>query len=350
MMGKRVVVHHPGSFEKLKVEPFKVTFPKNHEVLIRCEACGVNFADVCVRMGIYSSAKKYVGWPITPGFEVAGVIEACGPEASKFAVGERVIVLTRFGGYTSHLTLDEEQVFPLPKNWSFAEGAAFPTVFLTAWYALQELAHPHPKDTLLVHSAAGGVGGALIQIGKALGCRVIAVVGESSKIDYALALGADEVIDKSKEPLWKMAEKFAPDGYDVILDANGAETLKQSYLHLAPAGKLVVYGFHTMLSKGRGTPNWLKLIWDWFWIPRFNPLTMTGENKSVMAFNLSYLFKKRDRLNKGLDELSRWVAEGKVRPLKVTSYPLEEVQQAHRALESGKTIGKLVLTVENSSK
>jgi NADPH:quinone reductase-like Zn-dependent oxidoreductase len=198
---------------------------------------------------------------------------------------------------------------------------------------------------VLVHSAAGGVGGALLQLGKIAGCRMVGVVGASHKVDTAKRLGADAVIDKSREQLWTVAERLAPEGYDVILDANGVETLRQSYQHLAPAGKLVVYGFHTMLPRQGGRPNYAKLALDFLRTPRFNPLNLCNDNKSVLAFNLSYLFHKAEILREGMERLVGWVEAGRIQAPPVQTFPLERVAEAHRALESGDTVGKLVLTL-----
>ena len=160
-------------------------------------------------------------------------------------------------------------------------------------------------------------------------------------------LGADDVIDKSAENLWRAARRITPDGYDVVADANGVETLKASYQHLAPAGRLIVYGFATMFQRGpqRGRVPWLKLIVGWLRTPRFNPLNMTNENRSVLAFNLSFLFPRADILSQGIEELVAEVNAGRLRPPQVTPFPFAAVADAHRALESGKTTGKLVLTV-----
>ena len=130
---------------------------------------------------------------------------------------------------------------------------------------------------------------------------------------------------------------------DVVFDANGPATLKQSYRHLAPSGKLVTYGFHSMLSKRGGFPNYFKLAYEYFRIPRFNPITMTGDNKSLIAFNLSYLFHREDLLKVAMQALLRWVEEGKIKAPPVQTYPFEKVADAHRALETGKTVGKLIL-------
>jgi synaptic vesicle membrane protein VAT-1 len=340
---RQVVVHRSGGYERLRLEEAADPTPAPGEVLIRAHACGVNFADCVVRMGLYESAKKYVGWPITPGFEVAGNVQAVGAGVDPALVGRSVIALTRFGGYATHVVVPATQVFERPEELSVVEAAAFPAVHLTAWYALRELARPRPGARVLVHSAAGGVGGALLQLGRIMACHPVGVVGGVHKVTVARELGAEEVIDASREDLWERAERHAPEGYDVVLDANGVSTLRQSYAHLRPGGKLVVYGFHSMLVRGRGRPSWPKLAVDYLRTPRFNPLAMTGDNRSVMAFNLSYLFDRQDILAEAMAELLGWVRDGRLRAPPVQSFPLERVADAHRALESGTTTGKLVL-------
>ncbi len=332
---RRVLVRSAGGYEKLEIVEEPDLVPREGEELVNVQAIGVNYADCIVRMGLYESAKAYVGWPITPGFEVAGTTED----------GRRVVALTRFGGYASQVVVPKAQVFPLPRAFSMSQAAAFPVVNLTAYYALHDLCRLRPDMTLLVHSAAGGVGSALVTMGKLQGCRVVGVVGSAHKVQHVKDLGADHVIDKSSHDLWGAAERISPRGYDVILDANGVETLGKSFAHLAPTGRLVVYGFASMLPRGRGKPAWPKLAVDWVRTPRFDPLTMTNENKSVMAFNLSYLFERQDLLAESMTALMAWVDAGKLPPPPVTTFSLADVAEAQRLLEQGKTIGKLVLVV-----
>lgn len=344
---RRVVIHAPGGHDRLKLEIAPDPAPGRGEVRVRTEAIGVNYADVVVRMGLYQSAKKYVGWPITPGFEVSGVIDAVGDGVAEGRVGERVFAVTRFFGYATHVVVPEHQALPVPARFSMEQAAAFPAVFLTAQFALFELANlrvrPGRESSVLVHSAAGGVGSALVQLGKLAGAKVVAVVGGAHKVGEAKRLGADVVIDKSTEDLWREARRAAPEGYDVVLDANGAETLAQSYTHLGSPGRLVIYGFATMMSRGRDRPSWPKLVSGWLRTPRYNPLTLTTDNKSVLALNLSYLFDRREIFDDLLATLLAWVSDGKLEPPTVTTFPLDDVARAHEALESGRTIGKLVL-------
>ncbi|MCC6625320.1 MAG: zinc-binding dehydrogenase [Deltaproteobacteria bacterium] len=339
-----IVIRKKGGFDRLALEPVARRALRAGQVRIAVAAIGVNYADAMVRKGLYKNADKYVGLPITPGFEVAGRVVEVDPTVTDLAVGDEVFAVTLFGGYTTELVVDRRLVFPRPAGWTAEQAAAFPSVFMTAWFALFELAHPRPGATLLVHSAAGGVGSALVQLGRIAGARVVGVVGATHKVEIARALGCDEVIDKSRQDLWKEAERIAPRGYDVILDANGPSTLKQSYDHLAPIGRLVIYGFHAMMKQTTsGRPDWIRLALDFLRTPRFSPFELTERNRSVMAFNLSDLFERQDILADAMRDLLGWVAEGRIAPPQTTLFPMAEVARAHEAIESGRTTGKLVL-------
>jgi len=340
---KKVVIARAGGYEELRFETSSDPAPGPGEVLVRTAAIGVNFADCIVRMGLYASAKEYVGWPITPGFELSGVVAGVGAGVSRFAEGDLVFGVTRFGGYATHVVLPEHQLYKKPENLSHAQAASLPAVFLTAYYALFELAAARAGDDILVHSAAGGVGSLLLQLAHISKIRAVGVVGRSEKVQTATDMGAAHVIDKSREDLWARAKEFAPHGYAAIFDANGVETLKESYEHLGRPGRLVIYGFHTMMQKGRGKPNWPKLALDWLRTPRFNPLDLTNRNASIMAFNLSYMFENHALLARSVDQLLAWVASGDLVAPPITTFPFERVADAHRAIESGNTVGKLVL-------
>lgn len=341
---QRIVVKKPGGFEQLQLTEEAPRPLGPGEVRIDVRAAGVNYADAMVRRGLYRTAKKYFGYPLAPGFEVAGVITEVDPAVTDLKVGDRVIAVTLFGGYSSELTVPRSLVFPLPEGWTFAQGAAFPAVYMTAWFALCELAHPRPGATILVHSAAGGVGTALVRLGKIMGLTVVGVVGASHKVEVARAAGCDHVIDKSTQDLWKEAERHAPKGYDVVLDANGVETLGESYKHTAPVGRLVVYGFSTMIPKTRsGRTNWMKLAFDFLRTPRFSPLDLTEKNRSVLAFNLSDLFTRQDLLATAMKDLYGWLQQGLLPPSNPRTFAFSEASEAHRQIESGQTTGKLVL-------
>jgi len=342
---QKIVIHRPGGYERLGIETHSDLVPGPGDVLVAVDAIGVNYADCATRMGLYASAKHYEGYPITPGFEVAGRVSATGEGVEDLDMGTPVIAITRFNAYASQVVVTRDQVFGIPEGLSMCQAAGFSAVGLTAWFALFELAHPRRGENLLVHSAAGGVGSALVQLAKLAGCRVIGVVGTSHKVATVRELGADEIIDKSTQDLWRTALDLSPDGYDIILDANGIPTLGASYRHLASLGRLVVYGFHGMLPRTGGRPNRLRLAWNYLRTPCFNPFSMTTRNRSVLAFNLSFLFARKSIFQEGMQQLLNWVVSGRIHPPPITAYPFAKVADAHRDLESGQTIGKLVLTL-----
>jgi len=340
---EKIVIHSYGSYDKLKLEKMDLPSPAENEVLVENKAVGVNYADITVRWGLYESAKRFVGLPITPGFEFAGIVKKLGKSVVGLEVGQKVFGITFFNGYASHICITSDQVYPLPNNLSFEQAATIPTAFLTAYYALYENFIFREGSKVLVHSAAGGVGSTLVQMAKINKCQVVGVVGSSHKVEIVKNLGADFVIDKSSVELWSEIEKISPQGFDVILDANGVSTLKQSYEHLAPMGKLICYGFHSMLPKKGGKINWIKLAINYLRTIRFNPLDMTTENKNVLAFNLSFLFSQKELLKRSMNQINAWLEEGKLVVPPITTYPLKDVAKAHKDLESGKTIGKLIL-------
>ena len=342
----KIVIPKPGGYNRLQYQEFPDVSPKAGEICISVQASGVNYADCAVRWGLYESAKRFVGYPITPGFEVAGKIVALGEGVEGWEIGEAVFAVSFFGGYATQLNVPAHQVWRIPSGWSMDQAAGFPAVFFTAYHALFQQMRLKAGMKILVHSAAGGVGGALLQLGKVAGCEMTGVVGASHKVETAKAFGADHVIDKSTQDLWKTAEAIAPEGFDVVLDANGYATLWQSWEHVRPTGKIVIYGFHTMLPKKGGRLNWPKLIWGWLKTPRFNPIDLPNQNRSIISFNLSFLFNRKDLVTEGMEDMLKWVQEGKLRPPVTRCFPLSDAAAAHQAIESGQSVGKLILVSE----
>jgi NADPH:quinone reductase-like Zn-dependent oxidoreductase len=337
---KRILVTRPGGYDRLVVDRTPIRDPLQNEVQVQIRACGINFADISVRLGLYGAAKG--AYPLCPGLEFAGTVRKAGERVTAFSPGERVFGVSRFGGYASAINCPPEHLWPLPEDWDFSRGAAFPVAYLTAYYALHHVAHLRAGDKVLVHSAAGGVGTALLHLARKHGAWCAGVVGAPSKISAAEAAGADAVIDKSGEKLWPRAEALSPGGYQVILDANGASTLRDSYHHLSPGGRLLVYGFASMFSS-TGKRNYAKLLWYYLKTPRFNPFHMTSANRSVSGFNLIHLFDQVPLFRGIMERLIHWAQNEEFPPIPITAYSFEEAAKAHQAMESGKTVGKLVL-------
>lgn len=357
---QRITIDQPGSYERLRLETVAElpAVPSGH-VRVRVHAAGVNMADACIRMGLYSSQKLYAPFPMTPGFEFAGEIDRVAPDVvdalqrdRALAVGSECFGVTLFWAYAEFVVVPYRQLFRRVPSWSLPQLAGFPAVFLTALYAIRKCAHVERGARTLVHSAGGGVGLALCQLLRALDCVVVGVVGAPHKVAAAKLAGATHVIDKSAAgaALWAQIEQLVPNKFDAVFDANGVETLRASYEHVAPGGTLVVYGFHTMLpTTGGDVQLWsaplafLRLAWNWLRSPTIDPMTLTTANRSVSGFNLSFLFDQIALFETYMGEMVGMMERGEIKPLPVQTFELADVGSAHRAIESAQTIGKLVL-------
>jgi len=342
-------------------------------VILQNEAFSVNYADCTIRWGLYESAKKFVGWPIVPGFDIAGIIQSHSNIKSKagktnveerssrgrleFEEGDRVFGCTLFGSYSSHVLVPSIQLRKIPKNLSFAQAASLPAVSLTALHALSLAGHyPLPSKytnkAILIHSAAGGVGGMLVQMAKILGLSpIVGVVGSSKKISHAKALGCDVVIDKSEcttsASLWTLIEKASPNGYSTVMDANGVSTLQESYNHLTPTGRLIIFGFHSNLPMGQALlspKQWFRMIKGLGKMPTFDPMDLTVSNKSVLGFNLSFFSEEKEVCSDLLDQVCSWVEQGRLKCPSITEMRINDIGEAHKLIQSGQSVGKIVIT------
>ena len=335
---KSVVVRRPGGHEALELVDSSDPVAGPGQVRVRVRAAGINYADTIVREGWYEAAKgKY---PITPGFEFAGVVDQS--LSPSFKPGDWVFGFTRFGGYSSIQIAEPGRLRPIPPGWSFADCAGAPAVHFTAYHALHQVAKVRAGETLLIHSAAGGVGTALLQQAKIAGCKTVAVVGSSKKVETALAFGAGAVVVRGPS-LWSDIDRAAPGGFDAIFDANGVTTPRPGFNRLKLGGRLVIYGFAEMFPRG-GRPSKLSLAWNWLKVPRFSPLEMTATNRAVLGFNVVFLTDRADLAKEGFDAIAGWMRDGLLRKSPLLEFPVERAADAHRALEAGDTVGKLVLT------
>lgn len=313
------------------------------EVVVAVRAAGVNYADCVARMGLYRSAWEMAGWPLTPGFEVAGHVIARAADVPGLPHGLPVIALTRFGGYAEQVAVPASQVFAVPPNLSMEEAAATPVSFLTALHALA-LAAPPPGSGVLVHSAAGAAGLALTRVAASRGLRVIGVVGGEAKRATALAAGAEAVIVRAHG--WPgEARALALGGYAAVFDAGG-DTLRASAALVAPMGRLVAYGSHGIVSRRGGLLGLPLTALRYLRMPRFGAIELANNNRSVMGFNLSYLFDQRTLIATMMAELIEGMASGRFLPPPIATLPLSDAAEAHRRLQSGRTMGKLVLVSE----
>jgi NADPH:quinone reductase-like Zn-dependent oxidoreductase len=375
---KCIAIGRPGGMEQLRLitlKPGYVTVGYNmgysspfanvvsslplppNSVILRVHAFSINYADVCIRWGLYESAKKFVGWPIVPGFDIAGVVERVADDNDgRLQVGDRVFGATFFGAYSTRVLVSALQLRKIPEGLTMSQAASLPAVSLTALYSLtlggqfpisKEWNFSTTNRSILIHSAAGGVGSMLVQLSKLLNLSpVVGVVGRSSKVEAAMALGCDVVIDKSKEDLWEAAARASPKGYAVITDANGVSTLGESYRHLAAAGRVIVFGFHSNLPMGQdllSPMEWLRMLVKMIRMPKFDPMDLVVSSKSVCGFNLSFFVDEIEMLGKLYDQIAIWIQEGKLTCPRIVEMNFDQVGEAHALLHSGASVGKVVI-------
>jgi alcohol dehydrogenase len=313
---------------------------------VRVAAVGLNFADLFAAQGLYSATPR---GSFIPGLECAGHVEALGPDTAasgNVAVGDRVMVLTRFGAYATALNIDARYVFSLPAGWSAAEGAGYLVQTLTAWYGLATLGAIERGDVVLVQSAAGGVGLQALALCAELGARPIATVGSDAKREFlvrerGLAPASVIVRDRRRfgEQLSAALGALGATGIDVVLDAVLGSFFRPAFQRLAPEGRFVLFGAADFMSRG-SRPNYLKLAWEYLTRPRLAPLAMISDNRSLMAFNLIWLWDQVDRVPATLAAME---AVAQPRPYIGARLPFDKAPEALRLLQAGGTIGKVVL-------
>jgi len=306
-------------------------------VRIRVHAAGINFSDLLARQGLYPDAPKP---PCTVGYEVAGAVDAVGDGVTSFRPGDLVVATTKFGGQSELVVAPASAVFPLPPGWTFEQGAAFPVVYLTAHHMLVRVAAVQRGETVLVHAAAGGVGLAVAELGRILGLRVLGLASPS-KHEVLREYGVEPL--DGRDPRWFQAVRAAaPRGVDVVLDAVGGDSWRHGYRLLAPAGRMVCYGA-SALSEGPRR-NLLKILWQVLRFPRFGPLALMSDNRSVAGVNLGHLWNQRELVEPQVKALLEYARAGKLTPRVDRAFPLAEAAAAHQYIHERRNVGKVVLT------
>ena len=335
-MQRRAYLQHSGSLSYLKLAEEQLPDPAPGEVTVEVKAIGLNFADIFAIWGLYSATPE---GEFVPGLEYSGVVARVGEGVDGFREGDEVMGVIRFGAYATHLNIDARYLLPLPEGWSFEEGAAYLVQVLTAYYALKELGNIQQGQTVLIHSAAGGVGIWANRIARQYGAFTIGTVGSAGKLDFLREEGYDRGIVRSRAFKEELGEALSGRELHLIMECIGGPVLKVGYEMLAPQGRMVVYGSARYASVGN-RPNYLKLAWYYLTRPRIDPQKMIESNKGVLGFNLIWLYHKVDLMHELLGEL-QGMDLGK--PHVGHTFPLEQLRDAIRLFQSGKTVGKVVV-------
>lgn len=326
----------PGVFE---ISELPDPVPRADEIRVRVRAAGVNFADVLARLGLYADAPKP---PLVVGYEVAGHVDALGASVTGFSEGDRVVALTRFGGYSDTVVIPSAQAFHFPESLSDSEAAAVPVNYLTAALALYRMAALAPGETVLVHNAGGGVGIAATQLAR---LRRAVVIGTASAMKHAAlrSFGVEHAIDyRVADVAGEVKTLTHGRGVDVILDPIGGRSFISSYRMLAPLGRLIIYGL------SEAAPSERRSLWRaaraWMATPRFDPLSLINRNRGVFGLHLGHLWDEGRQLKPLMQMLIDELQAGRLKPVVARTFPLDRAGDAHHFIQSRQNIGKVVLT------
>jgi NADPH:quinone reductase-like Zn-dependent oxidoreductase len=336
---RQIWIPRVGAPEVLEVREAPDSEPEAGQVRIRVKASGINFADILARMGLYPDSPKP---PVVVGYEVAGVVDGVGERAAGFRDGDRVVCLTRFGGYSDVVCAPQTAVRAIPENLAFAGAASIPLNYLTAWLMLVRLGHVRTGDRVLMHACAGGVGLAAVQICKHFGAEVIGTAS-AGKHERLREMGVSACIDyRTQDFLEEVRQLTDGRGVDIALDSVGGESFRKSYKSLTDLGCLFVFGVSSLApSKKR---SWISALRGLMKMPSFRSLQLMSHNKGVFGVNIGHLWHRGDELTAMLGEILDLFANGTFKPVVDRSFPFEEAAEAHRYIQDGKNFGKVVLT------
>jgi NADPH2:quinone reductase len=314
-----------GGPEKLVVENAPSPPIREGTVRIAVHAAGINFADLLLISGQYQEKPAF---PFTPGMEAAGTVTEVGAGVGSLKAGDRVMALTGTGAYAGEVVIDAGRALKIPDKMDFVTAASFPVAYGTSHGAFDWRAHLKPGEWLLVLGAAGGVGLTAVEIGKAMGAKVIACAGGPEKLEIARQHGADHLIDYSREDIRERVKAITGGkGADVVYDPVGGDAFDASLRSIAWGGRLIVIGF----ASGR--------------IPQAPANILLVKNIDVIGFYWgSYQARRPELLRDSYSQLLRWFEEGKLKPHISAQMDLNEVAQAMALLQSRKSTGKVVLT------
>lgn len=336
---RRVYRMKAGDIRRLQIAEETLPEPGEGEVCVEVASIGLNFADVFAIWGLYSATPKEA---FIPGLEYAGRVLKVGSGVDRWKPGDRVMGVTRFGAYATHLNIGQGYLLALPENWDFSTGASYLVQVLTAYYGLTHLGNLQAGQHVLIHSAAGGVGILANRIARKLGATTLGSVGSDRKVSFCLQEGYDRVIVRDKHFGDRLSEALDGRPLNLIMECIGGKVLEQGYQQLAPQGRMVVYGSAHYATRS-DRPNVLRLLWQFLQRPRLDPQKMIEQNRGVLGFNLIYLYERESLMHELLLELETLQLEP---PFVGHRFDFEKLPEAVRFFQSGQSMGKVVVEID----
>lgn len=336
MERKSYKISKAGSLKRLRLVNEEINEPAENEVCVKIKAIGLNFADVFTIMGLYKAAPQK---DFIPGLEFSGIVQDIGQNVTGFNINERVMGVIRFGAFTNYLNIDYNYLQKLPDDWSFEEGASFLVQALTAYYAIVHLGNVCKNQTVLIHSAAGGVGIYVNRIAKKFSAYTICTIGNPTKIDLLKNEGCDRIIVRNDNLKGEILKSLDGRELNLVMESIGGKVQKIGFNLLAPTGRMIIYGLSDY-SSPTSRPNYLKLAYQFLTRPKVDGLTLVENNKSIMGFNLIWLY---DRVELLKDFLNKINALNLGKPYIGHVFNFDELIDAVQLFQSGKTKGKVVI-------
>lgn len=335
---KQIVITKNGGTDVLRLQEKEDPSPGKGAVKIRAKACGINFADILARKGLYPDAPPK---PCVVGYEVSGVVESVGEGVDQNLIGKSVLALTRFGGYSDAVMVPANQVFEKPAALSFEEAAAIPVTYLTAYQLLVVMGSLRKGERILIHNAGGGVGLAALDIAKNIGAIAYGTAS-GQKHDFLKQQGFDYLIDyRTQDWAAELKRLTNGKGVELIIDPLGGKSWKKSYIALRSTGRLGMFGVSTVSkSPSGGKLNLLKLV---FQTSKFHPFGLMSWNKGVFGVNIGHLWHEAAKVQEWMEAILAGVHQGWIRPHVDKTFPLAAAAQAHEYIEQRKNIGKVLL-------
>ena len=335
---RQVVTTMNGGIEVLRVEEKPDPQPGPGEVVVAVRAAGLNFADILARQGLYPDGPRK---PCVMGYEVAGLVEKVGEGVDRDLVGVAVIALTRFGGQSEKVVVQEKQLFEKPDSLTFEQAAAIPVNYLTAYALLVAMGGLRRGEAVLIHNSGGGVGLAALDIAKHIGA-VTYGTASPSKHDFLRERGLDHPIDYRTQDWLPVLKKLTGDrGVELVIDPIGGSHWKKSYQALRHTGRLGMFG--VSVASANGIQGKFKLLKAAVQMPLFHPLGLLNKNRGVFGLNLGHLWHEPEKIVEWVQALMEGVQEGWIRPHVDRAFPFEQAGEAHAYIESRRNIGKVVL-------
>lgn len=336
MKYKHIVIPKFGGPENLLLTEDELLEPRANEVRIKVLAAGVSFADIFMRKGVHPESWNLGRTPFTPGWDVVGIVDKLGEKVSTLQIGQMVAALPIVGGYAEFIFLPSNELVPVPSGLDHADTVSLVLNYITAYQMLHRCAHIKPGESMLINGgAAGGVGTALLQLGKLAGLKKMYGTATYEKNDIVSNLGGIPIDYKSVDLVQEIISLTTHDdhgmqGVDVVFDGIGGKSLKSSYEILRSGGRIVAYG---------GTPT-TDLE---YWLMMFT-LNLVPDKKEFMLYSIQTLKRlKPDWFHEDLILLLNLLKQGKIKPIIAAKMPLNEAAEAHELLASGSIRGKIVL-------